>query len=40
MISESTPEIEKEARELWQECHEFTLIFGKITAALNNKKKV
>ncbi len=39
MISESAPEIKKEARELWQECHEFTLIFGKITATLNNKKK-
>jgi len=38
MISESAPEIKKEARELWQECHEFTLIFGKITATLNNKK--
>ncbi len=39
MISESAPEIKKEARELWQECHEFTLIFGKITATLNNKNK-
>lgn len=39
MLSDSLPEIKDEARSLWQECHEFTLIFGKITATLNSKKK-
>ena len=39
MLSDSNPEIKKEARELWQECYEFTLIFGKVTATLNSKKK-
>jgi four helix bundle protein len=38
MISDSSPEIKKDARKLWQECHEFTLIFGKVTATLNAKK--
>ena len=39
MISTSVPEAKDEARKLWQECHEFTLIFGKVTATLNFKKK-
>ena len=40
MISESVPEVKAETRKLWQECHEFTLIFGKITATLNSKKRI
>ena len=39
MISDSAPEVKDEARKLWQECHEFTLIFGKVTATLNSRKK-
>ena len=39
MIAESSPEIKDESRVLWQECHELTLIFGKITTTLNSKKK-
>jgi len=39
MLSDSAPDMKDKARVLWQECHEFTLIFGKVTATLNSKKK-
>ncbi len=38
MIVNSCPQHKKEARQLWQEAKEFTLIFSKITATLNKRK--
>ncbi|MFH1030293.1 MAG: four helix bundle protein [bacterium] len=38
IIGKSNQEIIEEARKLWQEAHELTLIFGKIIVTLNNKK--
>ncbi|HFC36307.1 MAG TPA: four helix bundle protein, partial [Candidatus Moranbacteria bacterium] len=37
MLKECSQESREKCRELWQECHELTLIFGKITATLNKK---
>ena len=34
MISKSNPEKAEEARKLWQECQELTLIFGKIISTM------
>ncbi len=36
MMAESNPERKEELRRLWQEAHELTLIFGKISSTLNN----
>jgi len=38
ILGKSNSEIIEETRTLWKEAHEFTLIFGKIIATLNNKK--
>lgn len=38
MLNECIPEKKDKTRELWQECHELTLIFGKVTATLNSKE--
>ncbi len=38
MLSECSSKDKERARKLWQECHELTLIFGKVTSTLNNKK--
>jgi len=38
MIIKSCPEYKDEARQLWQEAKEFTLIFSKIAKTLNEKK--
>jgi len=37
IVGKSNSEVIEEARKLWQEAHEFTLIFGKIIATLNKK---
>ncbi|HBR79931.1 MAG TPA: four helix bundle protein [Candidatus Moranbacteria bacterium] len=36
MISVACPEHKEEARKLWKEVHELTLIFGKIVSTLKN----
>ena len=38
MIAQSNPETKKEIIDLWKECQELTLIFGKISSSLNNSK--
>ncbi len=38
MLAECTESSKEESRELWKECHELTLIFGKVIATLNNKE--
>jgi len=38
MIVKSCPEYKNEARQLWQEAKEFTLIFSKIVTTINEKK--
>jgi four helix bundle protein len=37
MVSKSNPEKAEEARKLWQECQELTMIFQKITSSLTKK---
>ena len=37
MISTAVPDKKQEARKLWQESQELTLIFGKIVPSLKNK---
>jgi four helix bundle protein len=36
MMAESNPENKDELRKLWQEAHELTLIFNKITSSFKN----
>ena len=36
MIATAVPEKKQRARELWQECHELTLIFQKISSSLRS----
>ncbi len=38
MISVACPNHKEEARTLWKECQELTLIFGKIVSSLKNSK--
>jgi four helix bundle protein len=38
MLAECIGSSKEVSRVLWQECHELTLIFGKITATLNDKR--
>ena len=38
MITKCNQENKSEARKLWQECHELTMIFQKIVNSLNKKK--
>ncbi len=38
MISVACPNHKEEARDLWKECQELTLIFGKIVSSLRNSK--
>ena len=38
MLNTSSPGKETEIKELWKECQELTLIFGKITSTLRNSK--
>jgi four helix bundle protein len=40
MIVKTNPENIEEARILWQEVHEFTLMFGKILKTLKEKKQL
>jgi four helix bundle protein len=40
MLATAVPEIKEEVRKLWQECHELTLIFQKITSSLKLKSNV
>ncbi len=40
MLTECASEKKDEIRKLWKECHEFTLIFGKITSTLRGKKNL
>lgn len=35
-LEERTAKFGEEIRELWKECQELTLIFGKITSSLKN----
>ena len=37
LLAESNPENKEELRKLWQEVHEFTLIFNKISKSLKEK---
>ena len=39
LITRALPETHKEAKILWNEAHEYTLIFGKIIHSLSNDKK-
>ncbi|HEY4519584.1 MAG TPA: four helix bundle protein [Candidatus Paceibacterota bacterium] len=38
MLSHAAPQIRTEARLLWKECQELTLIFGKILSTLKNSQ--
>jgi four helix bundle protein len=38
LLAASNPEEKEKLRKLWKEAHELTLIFNKISSALNNKK--
>lgn len=38
MIAKANPDCAKEARELWQETHEFVLIFSSINKRINKSK--
>ena len=37
MINKADPSVEENAKKLWKECQELTLIFGKITSSLDKK---
>ena len=39
MITKCNQENKSEARKLWQECHELTMIFQKIVNSLNKRKQ-
>lgn len=39
LIAESNPEIIKNCRKLWRECHQLTLIFSKIISTARKKNK-
>lgn len=36
MVAKAKPEVSKDAKILWKECQELTLIFGKILSSLKN----
>ena len=38
MIATAVPEHKKQSQELWKECQELVLIFGKNISTMNNKK--
>lgn len=38
MIATAEPRHKKQSQELWKECQELVLIFGKIISTMNNKK--
>lgn len=38
MIAQCSPEEKEKIRQLWKECQELTLIFGRIVSSLNNSK--
>ena len=40
LIAESNPENKEELRKLWQEVHEFTLIFNKISKSLRDNLEI
>ena len=40
MIATANPKYKKQSQELWKECQELVLIFGKIISTMNNKKKL
>ena len=39
LLSKSSPELNDDCRKLWQEVHEFTLIFSKIIGTMSSNKK-
>jgi four helix bundle protein len=38
MMSRCVPDKREDAKQLWKECQELTLIFGKIVSSLNNSR--